>query len=140
MKRNIMSPLESEYDSCSESDSDSRNESEHNLPTVQEADTDGKWREKFTILQLATKLASVWQGFGGGFSTKKQDILNSPVQRENIDSDMPWINCRSRPLEPYFSVRKDETGDFHIHYIYGNLGAVSATVKSNGKVIQGPIS
>ena len=114
--------------------------STHSLPTVYQADHDGKWRGKFSIMDLALKLASSWPNYAGGFSTKPNDIANYPVQREGIDPDMPWIDCRSRPLKPYFIIRRPSNGDYDIKFIYGNLGAVSATITSNGNVVRGPIS
>lgn len=114
--------------------------STHALPTVYAADHDGKWTGKFPIIYLALKLATVWPGYGAGFSTQPIDISNYPVKREGIDPDMPWIECRSRPLKPYLNVKREANGDYHVGFIYGNLGAVYATITSNGQVIQGPIS
>lgn len=112
----------------------------HELPTVYEADHDGRWRAKFTILDLALKLAEVWPDFAAGFSTDIDDIVNYPVQRKGLDKDMRWIECKSRPLAPYFTVSQDSNGSYHISFIYGNLGAVSATITGTGEVLRGPIS
>lgn len=112
----------------------------HTLPTVYEADHDGQWRDKFTILDLAVKLSHVWPDFAGGFSTHIDDIMDYPVQRRDIDPDMPWTNCRSKPLEPYFSVEKQKDGGYQISFIYGNMGAVSANITSSGQAMGGAIS